>query len=448
MPDHPEPVTTTVPAAEPAAPDAPAGAPAPAAPPTPVRPEPPTPAAPLAVRQGARQRMLDRLTQATEPPEGTEPAAPIRDARGRLHAPEDGKYLPEQGQDAPGAEPGTERTAQPEPAAEPGAEAPGEPAAEPGPEAPEPTAPEEPSTGAAFEIVLDESHPLRDMGLDAIRLPVPLDEKTERGLRAAINGYARRAEVQQMQARLRELQAELIRERARTEVLAEKGPELLAGETEEALQEIAESYGPELAELIRQGRQQKLEQLADQKANEAQAMLEQQELIQRALDFRQTAIQDATQGIGGRDAVFPGWTLDGEYGLNAALAAYGAELEARLSMGLQAEPNPADWYRVARVFYAQHPAGQATLEQRRQQELEAAKRQAEEELREAERRRLEEAATRHATNPLGGVPATDANVRSMSPEAPGVEKAGRPPTLIRRDVRESVLQKVREAMGR
>lgn len=339
------------------APTAPAADAAPAAPVAPTAAvAPPAPAPPSAVSDGGAPPAV-----AQQPPETAV------DARGRLHAP-DGKFLPK----GEGAAP--EGSTAPASAAEPTTDTPSEPTADAPP---------------ADGWVKIEVPGFREMGFEAIHAK----PEEERAIRALVNGYARRGEVEQAQTYVRQVEDYAVTLEAERNAYWELLQTALSDPSigEEAAQ-VRELFGEEAYQRYMAGL---LGQTTD-KVREHETTLKQQAEVGRthreAVAFSQKAYQAARE-------VFPLW---GEREVNAALDQYATWLE------ITKKPNYDlnDFFQQANLLYIQHPQVIEEARRRQSEEQERVRKEALATREAEERRQLEEAAARRATNPWAATPSS------------------------------------------
>lgn len=328
-------------------------------------------------------------------PSPAEPApAAVLDAQGRAHDPATGHFLPSEGSpDTQAASGSPADTA--------------EPAAAPGPQ-------------GVLRIEISPDHPIREMGLDAL---VASDPQQERAMRALLNSYTRRQEVDSAQQYAAQTHAENLRLQA--ELRAQQRWESEADPaTLDAIRAV-EEVDPALAALMRRGLENGRAELAEQ---EFQTLSQQAEAQQHAAIERQwdASTWDHAQGtlerIGlGEVARLPGFT--GLFG--TALQSFKAALGPQIERGLQtpAGTDPGQFLQSQFVhhlmpYLVSDPSASAVVQRIQAERQAEAARQAEAERqrvlqqgaeqaqREAEaraRQEAEQAALRAATNPMGNV---------------------------------------------
>src|SRR3989304_413329 len=202
----------------------------------------PTGDSPDAVRRSARQQVRDMGQQVDSVRQKAQ------ESRQRAHdqpRTESGKFTTEATDEAAAA-------AEPLTPAEAGDSGPGEPSAE--------AAEDQPLEAGKVRIELPEGHPLRDQGRTFYDVP----EMEERQWREAINGAARRKEVdeartalQQREKELAEMRRQALLRDAEARFQQEKGSEFWTADHQQKYQDILDTYGPEDAEAYKAGQVRK-----------------------------------------------------------------------------------------------------------------------------------------------------------------------------------------------
>lgn len=298
----------------------------------------------------------------------------IVDEKGRKHDPATGKFLPEKGEE-PKAADEAETTD-----------------AEAGTEPPD----------GHVRIALPEGHPLRDRGREFVDAP-KADEDYHRW---AINNAVRRAEVEQYQSRLAQMEEQLVRLQATQGATAEWQNTPEYREAFAQYQEIA-AVDQKAAERFWKGVQGELQEVAEKKFGEAQTQRTQQQNVQRAQQFQAEAAQ-VIQGYMPPEVLqIP--AIGQAY--QQALYEYANEVEFRELRGEKVEYDP---YAVARRFNViaeQIPQVSQWIKGQREQQTAAerekiaaeVKAKAEAEAKERERKQLEAATAKRRTNPHGAL---------------------------------------------
>ena len=148
-------------------------------------------------------------------------------------------------------------------------------------------------TAAPFSasIPLPENHPLREMGVTSFRATSPQEE---RAMRALLNGYERRATVEQLKAQLREKEtreAENDARRAATQKWTGR-PEYKAAVAKYA--EIKDAFGQDEADLYWRGVNDGFEKLAQAEFEQRVGQLHEQDRTENAQRWKTEAWQNAS----------------------------------------------------------------------------------------------------------------------------------------------------------
>lgn len=370
---------------------APGGAALPAPPPAAV------PAAPQNVA-AARAAVLDPAnftlpadTPAANLPEvpAATPSAPemVRDEAGRLRDPATGQFV----------------STEPAPAAAPEA-----PAGEAAPAEP-------PAAEAPQRVRVDLPEALRERGRDSIEVA----PEYEREIRALVNGYTRRAEVERLNHYAQQVEEHAAGYRAQADAYWELLQVALTDPNlGEEVRQIRELLGDEAASRHLQGLLQQAggkitERVGAYRQEAAAARME-----QRAISFAQEAYQAAR-------ASYPLWS-DGE--IQRALGHYATYLELNGGQDYSMQ----EFFNLANSLYLQNPRVQEEAQRRYQANQTAERERLAQELRaqhEAqERQKLAEAANRRSTNPLAGAPSavrTGVTVPAVETRPTSVQEARR-----------------------
>jgi len=133
--------------------------------------------------------------------------------------------------------------------------------------------PEKPVPPKPIRIDIPDDHPLRGMGHDHITAADPAQERV---LRAAINSYTRRKEVEDLERQVSEYQEREVRRESQDAALQKvRGtPEYKVAE--ERYNEIKESMGDEAASEYWRGQQVRLQEAADEEYRERMSKLQEQ----------------------------------------------------------------------------------------------------------------------------------------------------------------------------
>lgn len=362
------------------------------------------------------------------PDTSTQPAAatPVIDATGRAHDPSSGQFTTLPAADAAGSPAPAAVTSQPEPVAT-------QPAA---------------ALPQTRRIDLPADHPLREQGLEYLDA---LDERQERAIRASINSYVRRQEVEAAQREVQEARAEALRYRAWAEAQAAWQTSAVSDgvlQQYEALKEV----DPDVAEAFLAGKRLQMDADAQQRYQAAENELQEQHDLQAAAQFVNAAYDSLSAKLPAEVRNLP------QYGelYRRAVKQYGADIEAwQERTGQPYEPSETDLQnylqgalmgdpRVLEVLRGMHSqqtmAQQQEAQRQEQMRLEQIRLDAERRIRaereQAERERIAAAASqpRHPMGALNGVAVGDAV--SMS----GAE--GRPALLPGRQNKEHWRQQV------
>lgn len=270
------------------------------------------------------------------------------------------------------------------------------------------------------KVPLPEGHPLRDRGREFIIAPADM-ENDYRGL---VGANARRAEVEQLQAKNAELEEKLLREQARESAWkkAKADPQTLA-----AIEEVR-SVDPNLAALMEAGLERKLQEEADSEFKTLADQRIQQEIQQEGLRFVQTARTAAVQNLPPEITTSPRF----QEHFDRARFLYGADLDRREKMGQGSAPDLNEFAGFLKREVLSDPQIVARMREQmtaaERQKLEAAAREAEtrtkQEAAEAERQRLEAMTAKKKTNPLGAV-AMSVNTGRETFPSPGAPRNAR-----------------------
>lgn len=278
-------------------------------------------------RQWREERQKKReQAEAAEAAEGE--AGPKVDAKGNLHSPEDGKFVEKPEAEAEGEDGQDEQVPEGE----------GETAVAEGeatPEGDEEAASEQP---AARRIPLPEGHPLRDQGIEFFEAT---DEQQEQGIRALVNSYTRRQEVEardqkirEMDAKLAELQQQITRQKATEGTLQEwqKTPEYQQAVA--TYESILNAEGQEAASTYWDGIQGKLRETIDEKYEQDWSEIEEQ----RNAEAAEVWTNHAYEQIGGK--LDP--SITSMPGYNQWFGQAVAQLDTEILNGLHGHIQPGD----------------------------------------------------------------------------------------------------------
>ena len=250
----------------------------------------------------------------------------------------------------PAAAPETPPAAAPEPGETPGAETP----------------PAAPVAAGQIRIDLPESHPLREQGLSHIDVP----EGSETQLRATINSWTRRADVERANDARKAAANEATRYKlqvARLEAEAElRRSGALNQFDDPQLQKMladADAHDPERAKLLREGIEAQKRALVQQAVGNAER------------DVRDT--QEATEFLDDFGAKAPAlyavWHGQGEayfkQRVAPVLGEYGRRVDARIEAG-GAGASVSEFTKYLDHYYAQDPQVRSAVEQHRKTEAE------------------------------------------------------------------------------
>lgn len=151
--------------------------------------------------------------------------------------------------------------------------------------------PPSPAAPAAITIPIPEGHPLREMGATEFVVQTP---QQERAIRAALNGYARRAETEELKAKLRERDLREAEHNARR-TASEKWmgrPEYQAALLK--YNEMKDAFGEQEAEFYWRGVNAEFERLAQEEIQGAVAAIEEREHSENAQRWKNEAWQNAS----------------------------------------------------------------------------------------------------------------------------------------------------------
>lgn len=318
-------------------------------------------------RSSAAQNMKETHPAMTDPVTGVSPEAevgsePVVDAQGRAHDPATGKFLPS-------AEQADTEAGAPAAAAPQGSEQVAETTAAEG-------TPPEP-----IRIELPADHPLRGQGVEFLHVT---DPQQERAVRALVNGYTRRSEVEQVQQRVRQMEDEKATLQARYEVAQERLRQFIADPQKAAFYaDVKAQYGEDYAQRWLDGELQADEAQVQERLKPYQQEREQLAQQQAAEAFLSNAQTQAAQ-------VFPQWWTGGpsyQQALETAVHTYDAYVERRWQTDQSYKPTEAEFIEkflkpqfFADPFaaeYAQRLHAQQQQEAQRQAEAEKAKAEAE-----------------------------------------------------------------------
>lgn len=357
---------------------------------------PPKPSNPkLAAKQSMFERLRERIAaepaatheepQPTEPSDSTETeivespsVEPVLDAQGRKHDPATGKFLPETGNDAPAA-------------VEPPVDTPAD---------------------GRIRIEIPEGHALREQGLDVIHAT---SEQEARAIRASLNSYVRRTEVEQARAEAAQAKEQALRLQAELQAREAWSTQVMDDGTL-AKYEAIKSVDPEAAELFMEGARARLKVAADQTYQTLHDEQVHQAVEQVGRQVVSQIVQNAHTFVPPQVAQSPAYSQV----LRATLEAWGREVDARDAAGQLDYADPyrmEDFHRHLRQQLLAHPGTESVLrqmyeaeQQQRLAEVQAAKEaelaaERERAKQEALREVAASAAQRHATrHPLGQIP--------------------------------------------
>lgn len=327
-------------------------------------------------------RRTSEAAQAAEPSVGAVPETatpePVVDATGRAHDPATGKFLPGGQTDALAADTPPVDATTDAPAAPP------------------------PST-----VRLELPEALREQGRDAIEVPADL----ERTYRTLLNGYTRRAEVEQ-------LQQELVRLRATQEAREKLYTDPEAQEIRASIEAVRE-VNPALAALMETGLEQRTRAEADQSVFAAELSDAGNRCEHGAWEIAATRYPPEYLN----DPAF-------QQHFQQAASLYLSEVGPTLRPGQLPELQPERVIAYLDKLALDHPTVRTTLRQMQAaQEAEREKRLAQEaeervraEAAERERQRIADATTRHADrNPLAQIAGAVRTDRQSVDTTPSME---------------------------
>ena len=387
----------------------------------------PTGDSPDAVRRSARQQVRDMGQQVDSVRQKAQ------ESRQRAHdqpRTESGKFTTEATDEAAAA-------AEPVTPPEAGDSVPGEPSAE--------AAEDQPLEAGKVRIELPEGHPLRDQGRTFYDVP----EMEERQWREAINGAARRKEVdeartalQQREKELAEMRRQALLRDAEARFQQEKGSEFWTADHQQKYQDILDTYGPEDAEAYKAGQVRKRDEAMAEVRDQADEQAVQQTWQREGTKFKTEAMQTLP-------SMFPGVTPQE---IDTAVKMYAAELSTvesamwQRAQGHMTKPQFARWflenvgysgddfmtvaggYLQSRPGVVQRQGHNQTAEALRRKQIEA-------ELAEQKREELKAASQRHAQNPQRALGAVASPARSTSTEEPELDLKEMSPGAIKKAMR-------------
>lgn len=239
------------------------------------------------------------------------------------------------------------------------------------------------------KLDLPEGHPLRDRGHTHSIVPAAQEEYH----RWAINNAVRNNQLQEAQRHRREAEDALIRMNAELAARQEFALEALKNPAlSQHIAEIRAEWGDEAAERYVAGL------MAEQQGNIQQRVQAELQRVNAAAVNRQ-----ATEFVDGAIRAslqrYNHWT-EGE--IRRAVAAYGSTLAAEGRDNATLD----DFLDFADVLYVRNPVVRDELSRYKTETQRATEERQRQEAAEAERRRLQDAATRAAEVPFAGIPAT------------------------------------------
>ena len=331
------------------------------------------------------------------PPPAEAPTATI-DATGRVHGP-DGKFV------SPATLNATLEGTSPQAAAN--GDSPGSPVDATADTPQAATNGDSPGSPLGVRIELPADHPLRGMGLDAI----DARPEQERAVRALLNGYMRRTEVEAAQRQAAEVQRQLV------ELQAERAAEqefflstLSRPEIAAHAADLEQAYGAEAKQRYLAGLTAEMRQQAQAKAQEARTQFEQQRATEQA-DAAGRAFFADVHALSAQTLQQAGLYVPPHMDrlVYDALGKYGAHLEYQAAIGSPKTPTHAEAYEWVAAEWQRDRDVQAWYRQHTQQQeaerVAALKAETEKELAERERREREAYAKRMSANPHARLPA-------------------------------------------
>ena len=334
----------------------------------------PKQAARTALHENVRRFEAQRTgAEATPGPEAT-------DAKGNLHRP---SGTPEGGEFAPKGDQPTDPGAEKDAAA---------------------AAPTDVAAAAATQVAdghvrieLEDGHPIRDQGLTHVDVP----EGLERVFRAAMNNPARRSEVDQARAAVRQAQTEtadmrrhVARVNAETDLIRSGGLAKLSDPKLEEMLAQAEEHDPERAQVLREALEANRNELIRQKGDEAERDVQDEEVGREFLAGLQAEGPEH----------YSVWRENGVYRERIArmVGQYGDEVDRRMANG-GAGPSLKEFFGHVDSHYVRDPDVQAKVVQYREQQEQKIRDEAAQDGRRARDVELEqerrEAAARHGRRP-------------------------------------------------
>jgi hypothetical protein len=200
-------------------------------------------AAALTAQQESATLLEQQLAEAAPAPDTA--AEPVVDAQGRKHDPATGKFIEGEVQQDAARDAGGETS----------------PAAAAPPQGEATTAATAAATPQPVKVPIPQDHPIREMGLDALEASSP---QQERAIRALVNSYTRRQQVEEAEQRAVTAERELIRVRAEQSAVSKWKATPEYQTAAEKYHEIADSVGQDAADRYWRDVQNDWKQLAEQ----------------------------------------------------------------------------------------------------------------------------------------------------------------------------------------